>query len=178
MYRIVTLDHSTAGTPEDGFGLDEFGNFFVAISKHGFDKDREAVIFVFDNKKVIATTAKIINSRNYKADRLRSIRKMAKKNSYDTRVIEKIIEYHLVFLGRRKYRRNVNTYLSRVHVNRIISNILSRVYKHVGSHYDRSSVNLKKHKYQDFYFRVKDAGFIWQKKTKSLSFLSFFFIIL
>ena len=175
VYNIITLDHSTAGVPEDGFGVDDNGNFFVAISKMGFIKNKDSLIFLFVNDKIVVTYAKIKKSRTYKADKFRSIKRQA-KDSYDIMVLERIVEYHLMFLGRSKRRKNLEVYLSRVHVNRIISNILSRIYKHVGAYYDKSSVNLKRHKYQDFYLRVKDAGFMWKIKDKKfLNFLSFLF---
>jgi hypothetical protein len=157
MYRIITLDHSLAGIPEDGFGIDDGGNLFVAISKNGFSKKREAIIFLFVSNKIVVTHGKIRKIRRFSENHFETIRGMI-SDFYETQVLERVLELHLFLSGRRKI--NLNEYTETLKINKLISNILTKVYKFVGKYYGKTRVNLKKHYYQDFLSQVKISGFI------------------
>ncbi len=160
MFKIITLDFEKVGIPEDGFGIDSEGNFFVAISKGGFFEDVPSLVFIFCNGEIIVKTSCVKVLKNIRKNNIQSIMQEL-KTDYEKEVIKKIIEMHLIIKGASKVK-SQSSYLSGLHTTYLLSNILSKVYHFVGPHYGVKSVNLKKKNYYNFFLRINTGVSFWK----------------
>jgi hypothetical protein len=151
MYRIVTIDPEHSGIPEDGFGINDTGDFFVAICLRGFARDKLALIFTFNERGIKVTQGYVVVSSEYKLNDFDDIMLIAEnsalynQNDYDLRVLRMTFDNYLQFSHK-----SVKKYSMQVKINPILRNILVKVYKAVGSYYKTSKVNLKQKYYDDF----------------------------
>jgi hypothetical protein len=147
MHRIITIDPENSGIPEDGFGIDDSGRFFVAICKGGFEQEgKESLIFKFNDKGIIVVHDKVYVSASFKLNDFNIIKDIAEDN-YDVNVLSTLYEYYKKFSQCSKKKKDNSGFQS---ITPILGNVLSKVYKAVGRYYSRNKVNLKRNKFTEF----------------------------
>jgi len=151
MHRIVTIDPEHSGVPEDGFGIDDSGRFFVAICKGGFEQEnQESLIFKFTLEGILVVHDKVFVSSGFKLNDFNLITDIAEAD-YDILVLKTLYEYHIKFSHPSLKKIKMNGYVS---ITPILGNVISKVYKAVTGYYSLEKVNLKKRKFTDFYEKV------------------------
>jgi hypothetical protein len=162
MYRIVTIDPEHSGIAEDGFGINDAGDYFVAICLRGFTDDKLALIFTFSENGIKVTQDYVIISSEYKLNDFDDIVLIAEnsalhnQNDYDLRVLRMTFDKYLK-LSHKSTRKSS----TQIKINPILRNILTKVYKAVGVYYKTTKVNLKQKSYEDFSSAVRAQGKIF-----------------
>lgn len=155
-YRIITIDPENSGVPEDGFGIRDNGDLFVAISKDGFSDDKQSLIFTFTDKGVSVECGKVFLSLECKLNDFNDVLAIVKNDAikisenHNLKILNKVYEYYIKNNGQRSARKK-KEFQS---IIPIIGCILSKIYSAVGSYYDEDKVCLKKSKYTHFFQTV------------------------
>jgi len=150
MHKIITIDATQAvKTPEDGFGFDKRGNLFIAISKNGFSKGKKALIFSFRNNSLFISLQKVKVITEYKEKNFWSLHENQEHNSLFSRILE--------LFSRFSYK-NIQKYFQKhLPVEKVLSVVLSKIYKELGKFYQKNRVNLKKHCFGDLCTKVSQT---------------------
>lgn len=150
MYKIVTIDATQAvKTPEDGFGLDQNGNLIIAIAKNGFSKKKKAIIFSFEKNSLKISLQEVKVLREYREKDFLSL----KENNENHFLFSKILD---VF-SRFSHEKNEKYTQKTLRVEKVLSVVLSKIYKELGKFYQKNRVNLKKHCFGDLCTKVSQT---------------------
>ena len=155
METIITLDATSSGVPEDGFGIDKSGNFFIAISKGGFYLGKKSIIFIFEGKKIIVKNEFVIVQSIYKVDNFADA--VSSNNNYHFIIFERLFHIYCYIKGVNIKNHSIK---DDRHVNCILSRVLGYIYKRLGFYFSCKRVNLKQRMYKKVYLMLEDSSLV------------------
>ena len=146
---IITIDPEGCGVPEDGFGIDDDGYFFIAVSKGGFREDRKCVVFIFKDNIILTKTEFVSVKNNFFVNNFFYL--FPKLDLYEKLILEHLFDKYAKIKG--VSRKEILIYENR-HVGSVNTNVLTHVYKRLGKKFNCNRINIKVKKYRFVFDQV------------------------
>lgn len=149
--KIITIDTVTCKKPEDGFGVDNKGNLFLAISLNNFTFN--SVIFTFKKNRIFIKYGLVLLKDSYNVDYFKSI----EKNNYNILVLNRVFDLYCYVINKNIDRTEL---MNNVHAITIIQVILVNVYSRLGKRFGMEIMNIKKTNFSFLLYNLKKTNII------------------